>query len=44
MIFDTNIKGLSYAPDDEEEDITDDYPNEDIDMDRYYEEKYQDEY
>lgn len=45
MIFDTSIKGLGYAPDyEDEEDITDDYPNEDRDMDRYYEEKYKDEY
>ena len=38
MIFDPSISGLGYAPDEEPEQ-EDDYPNEDEDMDRYYEEK-----
>ena len=41
MIFDTSIIGLGYAPDDYEEEIDDDYPQEDMDMDRYYENKYE---
>lgn len=40
MIFYTSISGLGYAPDDEPEEVEEDYPNEDIDMERYYEDKF----
>ena len=35
MIFDSSIPGLDYVPD-EPPDTTDDYPQEDADMDKYY--------
>jgi len=41
MIFDPSIKGLGYAPDEEEENVDEyDELTEDIAMERYYEEKY----
>lgn len=39
MIFDESV-GLGFAPDEEEEDRND-YPQEDEDMERYYERKYE---
>ena len=42
MIFDPSIPGLGYAPDEAEEENEEyDYPQEDDDMDDYYEEKYE---
>ena len=42
MIFDESIPGLGYAPDEPEDEEQDegDYPNEDADMENYYEQKY----
>lgn len=38
MIFDNGIAGLGYAPEEEPEE-TDEYPQEDEDMEKYYESK-----
>ena len=38
MIFDNGIAGLGYAPEEEPEE-TDEYPQEDEDMEKYHESK-----
>lgn len=39
MIFDPSISGLGYAPEEPEE-VDESYPNEDRDMEKYYEDKF----